>query len=115
MPQLPQPPFHRSGVRFSPDETHDKDYLQTQHDNDPNSIYRGELFLSEPLDEIYYVDKDGIVRRFGDRSQIPVSFDRIDFTGLREFADDAEAAGDATPVPIGGLYRTGSVLKIRIA
>lgn len=45
----------------------------------------------------------------------PILFSRINFTGLREFADDT-AAGAASPaVPIGGLYRTASVLKVRIA
>ena len=115
MPATPQPPYHRWGVRFTSDATHDKAYLQDLHDNDSSSLYRGELFLNEPLDEVYYTDSTGVVRRFGDRSTIPVAFDRIDFTGLREFADDVAAAGDATPVPVGGLYRTGSVLKVRVA
>jgi hypothetical protein len=115
MPATPQPPYHRWGVRFTSDATHDKAYLQTEHDNNALDFYRGELFLNEVLDEVYYADATGVVRRFGDRSEVPVAFDRIDFTGLREFADDAAAAGATTPVPIGGLYRTGSILKVRVA
>ena len=114
MPATPEPPFHRWGVRFTADSTHDKDYLQDLHDNDSSTMYRGELFVNEPLDEVYYADATGVVRRLGDRSTVPVNFSRIDFTGLREFADNAAAAGDTTPVPVGGMYRTGSVLKIRV-
>jgi hypothetical protein len=114
MALLPEPPYHRHGVRFSSDETHDKAYLQGSHDNDPGSIYRGELFLNETLDEIYYVDSLGTARRFGDESSVPVNFSRIDFTGLRDFADDIAAAAASPAVPIGGMYRTDNVLKVRI-
>lgn len=115
MPATPEPPFHRWGIRFTSDETHDVEYVQTEHDNDPTTAYRGEMFLNEPLDEMYYVDATGVARRFGDRSAVPVSFSRIDFTGLREFADDLEAAAADPVVPVGGMYRTGSVLKVRVA
>jgi hypothetical protein len=114
MPATPQPPYHRWGVRFTSDATHDEAYLQDEHDNDSSSLYRGELFLNEVLDEVYYADSTGVVRKFGDRSTIPVAFNRINFTGLREFADDTAAAAATIPVPIGGLYRTGSVLKVRV-
>lgn len=115
MPASPQPPYHRWGVRFTSDQTHDKAYLQTLHNNTSSSMYRGELFLNENLDEIYYADSTGTVRRFGDRSTIPVPFSKIDFTGLREFANDTAAALAAPPVPIGGLYRTGNELRIRLS
>ena len=92
MPSTPDPRFHRLGVRFTADTTHNKTYLQGLLDNDSASMYRGEFFINEPLDEVYYADATGVVRRFGDRSTIPVSFSRIDFTGLRNFADDTAAA-----------------------
>lgn len=114
MPATPEPPFHRWGVRFTADSTHDKAYLQDLHDNDSSTMYRGELFVNEPLDEVYYADATGVVRRLGDRSAVPVSFDRIDFTGLREFADDAAATAATPAIPIGGMYRTGSILKVRV-
>lgn len=115
MPATPQPPYHRWGVRFTSDSTHNKAYLQTSHNNSSESMFRGELFLNEALDEIYYADSTGVVRRFGDRSTIPVTFDKIDFTGLREFANDTAAAFGVPPVPIGGMYRTGNALKIRLS
>ena len=37
----------------------------------------------------------------------------IDLALIGNFADDAAAA--AGSVPVGGIYRTGSVLKIRVA
>jgi hypothetical protein len=115
MPATPEPPFHRWGVRFTADSTHDKEYLQDLLDNNSESMYRGELFINEPLDEVYYADTTGVVRRFGDRSTVPVSFSRINFTGLRAFADDVAAAAAVPPVPVGGMYRTGSILKVRVA
>jgi len=115
MPATPQPPFHRWGIRFTSDSTHDKEYLQNLHDNNSSNMYRGELFLNEVLDEVYYADSTGTIRRYGDRSGGTVTFDRIDFTGIREFSDDAQAALDPNPVPIGGVYRTGSFLRIRVS
>jgi len=112
MPATPEPPFHRFGIRFTSDETHNLDYLQIQHDEDGKNAYRGELFLNEKLDEIYYVDADGVARRFRDRASVP--FSQISFTGLREFADDIAAAAATPPVEIGGMYRTGSILKVRV-
>lgn len=112
MPATPEPPFHRFGIRFTSDPTHDVDYLQLQHDEDEQNAYRGELFLNEVLDEMYYVDATGVARKFGERDQ--VHFSRIDFSGLREFADDTAAAAATPVVPIGGMYRTGSTLKIRV-
>ena len=114
MPAIPEPPFHRWGIRFTADETHDAAYLQDLHDNSPTSLYRGEMFLNEPLDEIYYTDSTGVVRKFGERTATPVPFDRIDFTGLREFADDAEAALGTPEVAVGGLYHTSGAIKIRL-
>lgn len=112
MPAIPEPPFHRWGVRFTSDNTHDLAYLQTEHDDNEECAYRGELFLNESRDEIYYVDATGVARRFGDRAQVP--FSRISFTGLREFDDDTAAAAATPPIAIGGMYKTGSVLKIRV-
>lgn len=112
MPATPQPPFHRFGIRFTSDTTHNLPYLQTQHDEDAANAYCGELFLNEALDEVYYVDSTGVARRFGDRAAVP--FSRISFTGLREFADDTAAAAATPPVGVGGMYRTGSLLKIRV-
>lgn len=112
MPSTPEPPFHRFGIRFTSDPTHDLGYLQIQHDDDEENAYRGELFLNEPLDEIYYVDATGVARRFGDRAMVP--FSRVDFTGLREFADDSAASSASPPIEVGGLYRTGSTIKIRV-
>jgi hypothetical protein len=112
MPATPEPPYHRWGVRFTSDTTHNLPYLQIQHDEDENSAYRGELFLNEALDEMYYVDSSGTARRFGDRASVP--FSRLSFTGLREFTDDASAAAAVPPVAIGGMYRTGNLLKVRV-
>ena len=112
MPASPEPPFHRFGIRFTSDPTHDQAYLQLQHDEDAANAYRGELFLNEALDEMYYVDATGVARKFGGRA--PVPFSLIDFSGLREFADDTAASEASPAVPVGGMYRTGSVLKVRI-
>lgn len=112
MPATPQPPYHRWGVRFTSDTTHNLSYLQIEHDEAADSAYRGEFFLNEPLDELYYVDSTGVARRFGDRAAVP--FSRISFTGLREFTSDTTAAAATPPVAIGGMYRTGNSLKIRV-
>jgi hypothetical protein len=117
MPATPEPPFHRFGVRFTSDPTHDLQYLQDQHDEDSTNAYRGEFFLNEALDEIYYVDETGVARRFGDRTTSPlfsIDFSKISFFGLREFENDSEAALASPPVEIGRMYRTGSVLKVRV-
>lgn len=68
MPAIPTPPFHRFGVRFTSDSTHNKSYLQELLNEDSASMYRGELFINESLDHIYYSDDTGIVRRLGERS-----------------------------------------------
>jgi hypothetical protein len=112
MPATPQPPYHRWGVRFTSDTARNLPYLQTEHDEAADFAYRGELFLNEALDEMYYVDSAGTARRFGDRAAVP--FSRISFTGLREFTSDTTAAAATPPVAIGGMYRTGNVLKIRV-
>ena len=112
MPSTPTPPYHRWGVRFTSDTTHNLSYIQTTHNNNTTTAYRGELFLNEGLDELYYVDGGGVARRFGDRALVP--FSRISFIGLREFADDATAAAASPAVLVGGMYRTGSILKIRM-
>lgn len=46
-------------------------------------------------------------------SQIEILHNAIKVTGLSEYADDTAAATGG--VPVDGLYRTGSVLKIRVA
>jgi hypothetical protein len=112
MPATPQPPFHRWGVRFNDDPSHNLSYLQTLHDEDNTSVYRGELFLNEALDQMYYVDSTGIARKLGSRD--PISFSLVDFSGLRDFIDDATAAAASPAVPVGGMYRTGSILKVRV-
>lgn len=68
MPATPTPPFHRFGIRFTSDPTHNKSYLQGLLNEDPDSIYRGELFINEALDQIYYADITETVRRLGERS-----------------------------------------------
>lgn len=105
-------PLPRWGVRFTADVTHNKQYVQQQYNNDPSAAKRGELFLNEVTSELYYVGADGVCRKVDETT--PVTFDRIDFTGLREFADDAEASVANPPVAVGGMYRTGSVLKVRV-
>lgn len=102
----------RWGVRFTEDPTHNKQYTQTLYDIDPANAKRGELFLNEPLEEIYYVGADGVCHKLNEN--MVVSFSNIDFTGLREFADDAEAALADPIVPVGGMYRTGNLLKVRL-
>lgn len=104
-------PLPRWGVRFTADVTHNQQYVQDAYDNDASAAKRGELFLNEPLEELYYVGADGVARTVNGTTS--VAFSRIDFTGLREFADDSAAASASPAVPVGGLYRTGSVLKVR--
>jgi hypothetical protein len=106
-------PRPRWGVRFTDVISKNKDYIQNLYDNDSTAAKRGELFLNEVSEELFYVGLDGVCR--GVNETTPVSFSRIDFTGLREFADDAAAAAADPALDIGGLYRTGSVLKIRVA
>jgi hypothetical protein len=106
------PPRPRWGVRYTADTLRRQQYVQDLYDNDASAAKRGELFLNEVHEELYYVGADGVAKTVNGTG--PVAFTRIDFTGLREFADDT-AAGAASPaVPVGGLYRTGSVLKVRI-
>lgn len=38
-----------------------------------------------------------------------------DVTKIRDAADDAAAAALSPPVPVGGLYRSTSTLKIRVS
>lgn len=103
MPQTPLAPFSRNGIRFTSDPTHDLDYFQALHDEGgPDSPYRGELFLNEPLREIYFVPSTGVAEKF------------VSLTNLREFANDTEAAAAIPPVSVGGFYRTESVVKIRV-
>lgn len=102
-------PSPRWGVRFTADQTHNVSYLQDLYDNDTTSAKRGELFLNEPKQELYYVGADGVARR----AYEIVGFDRIDFTGIREFANDAAAAAATPPIPIGGMYHTAGTLKVR--
>lgn len=107
------PPRPRWGVRYTANTLRRQQYVQDLYDNDAAAAKRGELFLNEVHEELYYVGLDGTAKTVNGTR--PVLFSRIDFTGLREFADDT-AAGAATPaVPVGGLYRTASVLKVRVA
>jgi hypothetical protein len=39
----------------------------------------------------------------------------IPIANVRDAADDAAAAALSPPVPVGGLYRTGSFIKIRVS
>lgn len=110
---MPQAPLPRWGVRYTDNPAKGQSYVQTLYDNDGANAKRGELFLNEPREELYYVGADGVSRTVNGTG--PISFSRIDFTGLREFADDDEAAAADPVVPIGGLYRTGNLLKVRIA
>ena len=106
-------PLVRWGARFTANPLRRQQYVQDLYDNDETAAKRGELFLNEVYEELYYVGLDGVAKTVNGTR--PVLFSRIDFTGLRNFADDA-AAGAATPaVPIGGMYRTGSILKVRVA
>lgn len=106
--------YHRWGVRIAADpnrETKDETYLQTQYDADNTVAKAGELFLNEELETLYYVDQQDNTAK---RVLGSVPFSKIDFTGLREFDDDAAAAAASPAVPVGGMYRTGSVLKVRV-
>lgn len=106
-------PLVRWGIRFTSNPLRRQQYVQDLYDDDKKTVKRGELFLNEVHEEVYYVGSDGTAKTVNGTG--PISFGRIDFTGLREFADDT-AAGAASPaVPVGGLYRTGSVLKVRVA
>ena len=73
---------------------------------------RGELFLNEPLEEMYYVDGQGVARRLGSSSIVP--FTQINFTGIREFDNDEDASNAVPPVPVGGLYHTEGILRVRL-
>lgn len=105
-------PLPRWGVRFTADVTHNQQYVQGLYDNSASAAKRGELFLNEPAQSLYYVGADGIARTVNGTTS--VAFSRIDFTGLRNFADDAAAAAATPAVPVGGMYRTGNLLKIRL-
>lgn len=39
----------------------------------------------------------------------------VNLANLRNFANDAAAAAATPPVPVGGIYRNGSVVQIRVA
>jgi len=105
-------PLVRWGLRFTADPLRRQQYVQDLYDNDETAAKRGELFLNEVHEELYYVGLDGIAKTVNGTGPIP--FSRIDFTGLRNFADDSAAAAATPAVPIGGLYRTASVLKVRV-
>jgi len=105
-------PLPRWGVRFTADVTHNQQYVQGLYNNNASAAKRGELFLNEPAQSLYYVGADGIARTVNGTTS--VAFSRIDFTGLRNFVDDAAAAAATPAVPVGGMYRTGSVLKVRV-
>jgi hypothetical protein len=107
---MPKP---RWGVRFTSDPSRDKNYLQSRYNDDPKNAKRGELFVNEPRAEIYYVGGDGIARRVGEQDIVP--FSRINLAGIRDFPDDTAAGAATPPVPVGGMYRTGNVLKVRLS
>jgi hypothetical protein len=111
LPPMPVP-LPRWGVRFTADVTHNQQYVQGLYNNNASAAKRGELFLNEPAQSLYYVGADGIARTVNGTTS--VAFSRIDFTGLRNFVDDAAAAAATPAVPVGGMYRTGSVLKVRV-
>jgi hypothetical protein len=105
-------PLVRWGTRFTANTLRRQQYVQSLYDNDETAAKRGELFLNEVHEELYYVGLDGIAKTVNGTGPIP--FGRIDFTGLRNFADDAAAAAATPVVPVGGMYRTGSILKVRV-
>ncbi len=106
------PPHPRWGVRYTSDTLRRQQYIQDLYDDDITAVKRGELFLNEIHEELYYVGGDGVAKTVNGTS--PISFSRIDFTGLREFADDTTAGAASPAVPIGGMYRTGNLLKVRV-
>lgn len=53
---------HRWGIRYSRDVSHNLEYLQAQVDNIVDYARPGELFLNEPLKQIYYVDSKNVVK-----------------------------------------------------
>lgn len=105
-------PLPRWGVRFTSNLTRNQQYVQDLYDDNQDNVKRGELFLNEPAQELYYVGADGIARTVNGTTS--VAFSRINFTGIREFADDSAAAVATPAVPVGGMYRTGNTLKIRL-
>ena len=106
-------PLVRWGARSTANPLRRQQYVQDLYDNDAPAAERGELFLNEVYEELYYVGLDGVAKTVNGTR--PVLFSRIDFTVLREFGDDT-ADGAATPaVPVGCMYRTGSLLKVRVA
>jgi len=106
-------PMPRWGVRFTADTTKRQQYVQDLYDTDAANAKRGELFLNEVHEELYYVGLDGVAKTVSGNT--PIAYSRIDFTGLREFADDSAAAAADPVVPVGGMYRTGSTLKVRVS
>jgi len=52
----------RWGIKYTPDKTHDKAFLQEELINDPTYARRGELFLNEPRKTIYFIDENGIIQ-----------------------------------------------------
>jgi hypothetical protein len=106
-------PLVRWGIRFTANPLRRQQWVQDLYDDDTRTVKRGELFLNEVHEEVYYVGLDGIAKTVNGTGPIP--FGRIDFTGLREFADDSAAAAASPAVPVGGMYRTGSLLKVRVA
>lgn len=105
-------PSPRWGVRFTSNPDHNLSYLQQTYNEDTSSAKRGELFLNEPLSELYFVTDSGVARRVGDIT--PVPFSNIDFTGLREFSNDESAANATPPVPVGGMYHYQGSLRVRL-
>ena len=53
-----------------------------------------------------------ILQQYGYRLNRVLPMDASEPLELQEFADDS--AAEAGGVPVGGLYRTGSVVKVRV-
>lgn len=106
-------PKPRWGIRFTNNPSKNKQHVQNLSVNDPESVKRGELFLNEFLDEVYYINEGGLVTSLFEGRVVP--FTQISFMGIRVFETDQGAAAADPPVPVGGLYRTAAgVLKIRV-
>lgn len=62
---------------------------------------------------LYVESTDGIPRLKDDAGDTTRILVESMLAGLTDAADDAAASGAG--VPVGGMYRTGSILKVRIA
>lgn len=106
-------PLPRWGVRFTSDPLKRQQFVQDLYDDNGDNAKRGELFLNETAQELYYVGLDGVARTVNGTTS--VLFSRINFTGIRNFEDDVAAAAATPPIAIGGLYHTDGTLKVRVS